>query len=109
MQCGLLVSRGDTGGGSLAGSGREQHDSGLWLSIPDVGLLLTAITKGRKELVAILQRRRPHHDILLADLKKKQLKCGLSVPFLMRDMLGSGLLKISQTSIGPLVQLPAPQ
>ncbi|PKU60213.1 serine/threonine kinase 19 [Dendrobium catenatum] len=61
--------------------------------------------QGRKELLSFLNRRK-YKEMLLAPLEKKRLRLSpLDMRFHLRDLIGSGHLKVLQTPSGMLVRV----
>lgn len=85
---------------------RQLVDSNsYWFSIPNIGLLLKSLSQGRKELQSFLNRRK-YKEMLLSPLEKRRLRFSqLDMRFHLRDLIGSGHLKIVQTPAGSLVRV----
>lgn len=85
---------------------RQLDDSNsYWFSIPNIGLLLKSLSQGRKELQSFLNRRK-YKEMLLSALEKRRLRFSqLDMRFHLRDLIGSGHLKIVQTPVGSLVRI----
>lgn len=61
--------------------------------------------QGRQELLSFLKRRR-YKEMMMATLEKKSLRFSpLDMRFHLRDLIGSGCLKTSQTPSGLVVQV----
>ncbi|XP_024024672.1 serine/threonine-protein kinase 19 homolog isoform X3 [Morus notabilis] len=76
-----------------------------WFTIPNIGSILKGISQGRKEVLSLLNRRR-YKEMMLASLEKKHLRLSsLDMRFHLRDLIGSGHLKIVQTPTGLVVQV----
>eukprot|EP00898_Chlorokybus_atmophyticus_P009177 jgi/Chlat1/9260/Chrsp99S08487 len=88
---------------------RQLADTGsFWFAIPSVGPVLKSILKGRQELTGMLARRR-YREMLQTDIEKKKLRYSvLGARFHMRDMMGSGVLLATPTTVGPLMRLARP-
>lgn len=85
---------------------RQLADSNsYWFSIPNVGMLLKSLSQGRKELLSFLNRRK-YKEMLLSPLEKRRLRFSqLDMRFHLRDLIGSGHLKIVPTPAGSLVRV----
>lgn len=85
---------------------RQLADSNsYWFSIPNVGMLLKSLSQGRKELLSFLNRRK-YKEMLLSPLEKRRLRFSqLDMRFHLRDLIGSGHLKIVPTPVGSLVRV----
>ncbi|XVE77937.1 hypothetical protein DITRI_Ditri13aG0104300 [Diplodiscus trichospermus] len=76
-----------------------------WLAIPNVGSILKGLSQGRKELLSLLNRRR-YKEMMLAPLEKKHLRFSpLDMRFHLRDLIGSGHLKIAHTPTSIVVRV----
>ncbi|XP_057519455.1 uncharacterized protein LOC130800116 isoform X2 [Amaranthus tricolor] len=76
-----------------------------WFAIPNVGPILKGISKGRKELLSLLNRRK-YKEMMLALLEKKRLQFSpLDMRFHLRDLIGSGHLRTFQTPTGIVVRV----
>ncbi|KAL8092993.1 uncharacterized protein LOC141693062 isoform X2 [Apium graveolens] len=76
-----------------------------WFTIPNIGSLLKNLSQGRQELLSFLKRRR-YKEMMMAALEKKSLRFSpLDMRFHLRDLIGSGCLKTSQTPSGLVVQV----
>lgn len=76
-----------------------------WFTIPNIGSLLKNLSQGRQELLSFLKRRR-YKEMMMATLEKKSLRFSpLDMRFHLRDLIGSGCLKTSQTPSGLVVQV----
>ncbi|WOG94350.1 hypothetical protein DCAR_0313644 [Daucus carota subsp. sativus] len=76
-----------------------------WFTIPNIGSLLKSLSQGRQELLSFLKRRR-YKEMMMATLEKKSLRFSpLDIRFHLRDLIGSGSLKTSQTPSGLVVQI----
>ncbi|KAF9683027.1 hypothetical protein SADUNF_Sadunf05G0169500 [Salix dunnii] len=76
-----------------------------WFAIPNIGSVLKGLSQGRKELLSLLNRQR-YKEMMLAPLEKKRLRLSLlDMRFHLRDLIGSGHLKIVNTPTGLLVQV----
>ncbi|XP_057798114.1 uncharacterized protein LOC131014236 isoform X2 [Salvia miltiorrhiza] len=106
---------------SLGGKVKEEHISQLisagllirqlidqnmyWFSIPNIGSVLKGLSQGRKELLSLLNRRK-YKEMMMASLEMKRLRFSpLDMRFHLRDLIGSGQLKISQTPSGLIVRV----
>ncbi|KAG0472899.1 hypothetical protein HPP92_014756 [Vanilla planifolia] len=85
---------------------RQMIDPNMyWFAIPNIGSVLKGLSQGRKELLSLLNRRK-HKEMLLAHLEKKRLRLSpLDTRFHVRDLIGSGYLKVLQTPSGMLVRV----
>ncbi|XP_057798118.1 uncharacterized protein LOC131014236 isoform X4 [Salvia miltiorrhiza] len=76
-----------------------------WFSIPNIGSVLKGLSQGRKELLSLLNRRK-YKEMMMASLEMKRLRFSpLDMRFHLRDLIGSGQLKISQTPSGLIVRV----
>ncbi|PKA60602.1 serine/threonine kinase 19 [Apostasia shenzhenica] len=85
---------------------RQMIDPNMyWFAIPNIGSVLKGLSQGRKELLSYLNRRK-YKEMLLAPLEKKRLRLSaLDMRFHLRDLIGSGHLKVMQTPSGMLVRI----
>ncbi|KAH0470280.1 hypothetical protein IEQ34_000003 [Dendrobium chrysotoxum] len=85
---------------------RQMIDPNMyWFAIPYIGSVLKGLSQGRKELLSFLNRRK-YKEMLLAPLEKKRLRLSpLDMRFHLRDLIGSGHLKVLQTPSGMLVRV----
>ncbi|XP_020592259.1 serine/threonine-protein kinase 19 homolog isoform X3 [Phalaenopsis equestris] len=85
---------------------RQMIDPNMyWFAIPNIGSVLKGLSQGRKELLSFLNRRK-YKEMLLASLEKKRLRLSpLDTRFHLRDLIGSGHLKVLQTPSGMLVRV----
>ena len=87
-------------GGALAS--RDAHS--MWFTPVRCGMLLAEAGKGRDELMGILGRYK-FGEVLLRELCRKRLKTStLGAKFIVRDLVGRGLLEIKETTAGPMVK-----
>ena len=97
----LVPCRGSSGGVAAAAGALETY----WLAVPGLGLFLTQVLKGRKEVVQALKRTR-FKEMLRGALEKKKLRYSkLDMRFHVRDAIGAGLLVRHQTTSGQLLRL----
>ena len=97
----LVPCRGRGGSAAAAASALETY----WLPVPGLGLFLTQVLKGRKEVVQALKRTR-FKEMLRGALEKKKLRYSkLGMRFHVRDAIGAGLLVRHQTTSGQLLRL----
>lgn len=84
---------------------RQMVDPNIyWFSVPNIGFVLKFLSQGRKELLSFLNRRK-HKEMMLASLEKKHLRLSpLGVRFHLRDLIGSGRIKLLQSPSGMLVR-----
>ncbi|KAA8550741.1 hypothetical protein F0562_002425 [Nyssa sinensis] len=76
-----------------------------WFAIPNIGSILKGLSQGRKELLSFLNRRK-YKEMMLAPLEKKRLRLSsLDMRFHLRDLIGSGHLKTTQTPSGLIVRV----
>lgn len=85
---------------------RQMIDPNMyWFAIPNIGSVLKGLSQGRKELLSFLNRRKCK-EMLLAPLEKKRLRLSpLDMRFHLRDLIGSGHVKVLQTPSGMLVRV----
>jgi hypothetical protein len=116
MKCkGVSITRADllanTGGNpagltTLVRRGLLLHRDSLsyWLSIPNAGLFMKDLRKGREELVRMLKRAK-FKEVLQHDLVKRKLRGSkLGVKYHVADLVGMGVAKLIQTTSGPLIR-----
>uniref|UniRef100_A0A5B7BJP5 Putative serine/threonine-protein kinase 19 isoform X1 n=1 Tax=Davidia involucrata TaxID=16924 RepID=A0A5B7BJP5_DAVIN len=76
-----------------------------WFAIPNIGSVLKGLSQGRKELLSFLNRRK-YKEMMLAPLEMKRLRFSpLDMRFHLRDLIGSGHLKTTQTPSGLIVRV----
>ncbi|KAL5701902.1 non-specific serine/threonine protein kinase [Ranunculus cassubicifolius] len=76
-----------------------------WFAIPNIGPVLKNLSQGRKELLSFLNRRK-YKEMPLAPLERKRLRMSpLDIRFHLRDLIGSGHLKMQRTPTGLVVQI----
>lgn len=67
--------------------------------------ILCTLFQGRKELLSLLGRRK-YKEMMMASLETKRLRFSpLDMRFHIRDLIGSGQLKIIQTPSGLIVRV----
>jgi hypothetical protein len=77
-------------------------DTSYWFSLPNMGVLITEIEQGRKELVNIIQKQKPHKEIFLSKLQAKHRKLkgsSLSLEYHLKDAIGMGIIVARDTAI----------
>ncbi|EPS66783.1 hypothetical protein M569_07996, partial [Genlisea aurea] len=78
-----------------------------WFSIPNIGPVLKGLARGRNEVVSTIKRRK-YKEIPLSLLETKRLRYSiLDVRFHLRDLMGSGHLKVVATPTGLVVRVAA--
>jgi len=64
------------------------NESTFWFSIPNIGPFITATSKGRNEILLMLQRKK-YKEMLLKEIENKKLRGSpLGIKFHLRDILG---------------------
>jgi len=77
----------------------------FWVTLPRIGLLVRSLTAGRRELIQVL-RRAPYAEMYREELCAHRLKSThLTVPFLLRDMLGCAMLKEVEAPGGMIIRI----
>eukprot|EP00026_Physarum_polycephalum_P013777 Phypoly_transcript_14217.p1 GENE.Phypoly_transcript_14217~~Phypoly_transcript_14217.p1 ORF type:complete len:271 (+),score=41.32 Phypoly_transcript_14217:141-953(+) len=77
----------------------------FWFCIPNAGLFVASLVKGRKEIISVLKRQK-FKELLLSDLQKKKLRySSLSMDFLVKDMNGLNIIERVPTTTGFLIRL----
>lgn len=83
---------------------RAEIDS-YWFRVPFTGNIVTSLVKGRKGIVSMLKRQK-FKELLLSDMKTRKLQYStLPIDFLVKDMVGLGMLASIDTTAGPLIRL----
>lgn len=78
-----------------------------WAS-SQVGKVITAISRGRKDIVAVLKRTRYKEMRRAAmDAKNPAKSTGLPLSFHVRDLLGLGMIQELDTPSGMFLRLPS--
>jgi len=76
-----------------------------WFRLPFTGNIVKSLVKGRGEIVSMLKRQK-FKELLLKDMKGKKLRYSdLPIEFLVKDMVGLGVLERMDTTSGPLIRL----
>lgn len=71
----------------------------------EIRLLYLHYIQGRNEVLSLLKRKR-YKEMMLAALEKKRLRFSpLDMRFHLRDLIGSGHLKIVQTPTGLIIRV----
>eukprot|EP00903_Cladosiphon_okamuranus_P016658 g15361.t1 len=97
IRAGFLLPRRDVG-----------REEAYWFSMPQLGKVVTAITRGRKDIVAALKRTR-YKEMRRAAMEKKNpaKSTGLPLSFHVRDLLGLGMIQELDTPSGTFLRLPS--
>ncbi|KAM8953657.1 winged helix repair factor 1 [Pelodytes ibericus] len=83
------------------------RDAGSWwLSVPGAGKFITHFIKGRKALLAQIQRSR-YKEVLLTDLaaRRSPRSLCLGMEYHIHDIIGAGLVDCVPTTSGTLLRL----
>lgn len=84
---------------------RRESPGWFAFAIPYAGRAINSIVKGRRELVGLVKRRR-FGEILLSKAESIRLKRSiLSTQFHLKDLIGSGELESTDTTVGPVLRL----
>ncbi len=86
-----------------------KHASGVdtfAFKLPGSGRVVSSMIAGRNELVARIKRKR-HHEMLTSKVRKevKLRKTVLPIEWHIADLVGSGLVHVVNTTVGPLLRL----
>ena len=83
-----------------ADQGRQQYG----YMVPDSGTAIASVQRGRTELLNRI-RRRKNGEMLLSKLKSIKLsKSILGVDWHVKDLVGLGMVHVTQTTVGPLLR-----
>ena len=78
----------------------------FWLCIPQFGRFLKSLQKGRSHIKSILKRAKFHEMMMTELLEMKKIKgCELSMPFIVKDLIGSSFLSKTALPSGVLVRM----
>ena len=74
--------------------------------VPGSGGVLSSMLAGRSELVSRIKRKR-HHEMLVSKIRKevKLRKTVLGIDWHIADLIGSGLVHVIETTVGPILRL----
>eukprot|EP00192_Tetraselmis_astigmatica_P020807 CAMPEP_0117676390 /NCGR_PEP_ID=MMETSP0804-20121206/16146_1 /TAXON_ID=1074897 /ORGANISM="Tetraselmis astigmatica, Strain CCMP880" /LENGTH=300 /DNA_ID=CAMNT_0005485523 /DNA_START=164 /DNA_END=1063 /DNA_ORIENTATION=- len=89
--------------GCISRQHRLTSGEAYWFAIPGAGPILQDLEGGRKEIIALLKKRRCGEMLERELLKKKLRGSGLGVPLHLKDLLGLGIVKSVPTTSGPLL------
>ena len=86
-----------------------KHASGVDIfafKVPGSGRVVSSMIAGRNELVSRIKRKR-HHEMLASIIGKKVKlqKTVLPIEWHVADLVGSGLVHVVDTTVGPLLRL----
>jgi serine/threonine-protein kinase 19 len=82
-----------------------KDEASFWFSVPNVGLFLDYLVKGREELVERLKRKK-YKEMMLHTMESTLMKKSpLGNMFHVRDLLGSGCAECIMTSNGAMIAL----
>lgn len=83
---------------------RDEHS--FWFSLPSLGPLLQSVQDGRAEVIAVL-RRKKYREMMMHQLLRGHYikKSRLGIEFHVRELIGSGLCEVVQTSTGDMISL----
>eukprot|EP00752_Nemacystus_decipiens_P006137 g5535.t1 len=97
IRAGFLLPRRDVG-----------REEAYWFSMPQLGKVITAISRGRKDIVAALKRTR-YKEMRRAAMEAKNpaKSTGLPLSFHVRDLLGLGMIQELDTPSGIFLRLPS--
>ncbi|CAM9284600.1 unnamed protein product [Scytosiphon promiscuus] len=97
VRAGFLLPRRDVG-----------REEAYWFSMPQLGKVITSISRGRKDVVGALKRTR-YKEIRRAALEAKNpaRATGLPLSFHVRDLLGLGMIREMNTPSGTFLRLPS--
>ncbi|CAM9582107.1 unnamed protein product, partial [Hapterophycus canaliculatus] len=97
VRAGFLLPRRDVG-----------REEAYWFSMPQLGKVVLAISRGRKDVVGALKRTR-YKEMRRAELEAKNpaKSTGLPLSFHVRDLLGLGMIRETDTPSGKFLRLPS--
>lgn len=86
-----------------------KHASGVdtyAFKVPGSGRVVSSMVAGRNELVSRIKRKR-HHEMLASKVRQevKLRKTVLPIEWHVADLVGSGLVHVVDTTVGPLLRL----
>lgn len=82
-----------------------RDEESLWFAIPNAGTFISSLETGKKEILNILSRKK-FKEILLRDLYRKTIRgTVLTTQFLVREMVTSGKIIITNTTNGSMITL----
>jgi serine/threonine-protein kinase 19 len=82
-----------------------RDESTFWFGVPNAGLFLDYLVKGREELITMLKRKK-YKEMMLHAMESTPLKKSpLGNIFHIRDLLGSGCAECVMTSNGAMIGL----
>jgi serine/threonine-protein kinase 19 len=102
----LLEVRDDLGFTSLVNAGvlTIRDTDSFWFSVPNFGVFYGNLVKGRTEILKLLNKTK-FKEMFLSELEKKKLRLSaLPIPFLLKDMIGLGILERVTTTTGNLIK-----
>lgn len=80
--------------------------SSFWLSIPQFGRFVKSLQKGRSHIKSVLKRAKFHEMMLNELLEMKKVKgCELSMPYIVKDLIGASFLTRVVLAAGILVRM----
>ncbi|CAI7787927.1 unnamed protein product [Closterium sp. NIES-53] len=92
VQAGLLVAQ-------------VAHIDSYWFSLPNIGSFTQHLTKGRSEVIGLLQRSR-FGEMLKSKLEvRKKHKAAIPDSFILRDLMGQGRITKVDSTVGEVLRL----
>jgi len=78
-----------------------ENESSFWFTLPNMRTLIDEVEAGRSEFVKMIQRGKPHREVMKSKLlaKKKFKGSSLSMEFHIKDAVGSGVVVARDTAL----------
>ena len=90
--------------GNLSAMNAKQERQQYGYMVPGSGTAIASVQRGRTELLNRI-RRRKNGELLLSKLKSIKLsKSILGVDWHVKDLIGLGMVHVTQTTVGPLLR-----
>lgn len=82
---------------------RDEHS--FWLAVPGMAVFVTQRKEGRNEVLGVLKRAQ-YQEMGLEGLQGRSLKKSLlTAQWVIRDLVGEGVLQTVATSVGSIVRI----
>lgn len=78
-----------------------EYETAFWFTLPNMSALINDIEAGRKEIVSLIKKAKPHRQLLLSKLlsKVRMRNSSLSIEYLVKDVIGCGLIVARDTAL----------
>lgn len=87
-------------------SSLSSHGQRFVFCLPGSGHVVKSLLAGRRELLSIIKRKNKYGQMLQSKIQQIKLKSShLNIGWHLKDLIGSGVVHVEDTTVGPLIRV----